>query len=516
MREWLIEFLSEYKAGFLAAQVLTILALFLLGLVFVLLVKGSINSFLSVVLAYPLGLSLYIVSGALLLVTDTGFQVSHILITICALLLLCYLTATIARRLESGKGRFRFDRGLFMRVTFPQPKHILIVFFTATAVALIACSGIFSVSIWNDSMYPYALYPRAIVSYGGLRREFNVFLTDVGLGSAIIGTLPYLFGFNETFGIQSALNLNFLIFFGYAIGQVVCERMDLKNSKSNFTKIMIIAGGLFLLMTAMPFVVVSKWAMSNMYFTEFLFICLYTACHAGKGMDDMLVLSVLTIMLSLMRMEGMIIALLAILSYAILGHRSRWLADRIVFPCIVIYGLYYARIFIFMFVDAPYTFLNEPKAAIQMAALIVLYIYLAFIRGRFFKLIDEHLKIVILVGLLLINLLLFVYDRSLYISDVQAFYYNLVHMSGWGVFPIFTVSAVVIIICCSLLDKKRPAFSYMDFFVISYVLITLAVSFARGDALQENVGDSGNRVLLQIVPTAMFAIIEHFIEVCRS
>nr|MCR5672746.1 hypothetical protein [Lachnospiraceae bacterium] len=36
--------------------------------------------------------------------------------------------------------------------------------------------------------------------------------------------------------------------------------------------------------------------------------------------------------------------------------------------------------------------------------------------------------------------------------------------------------------------------------VIGYILIVFAVSYGRGDSLTEYLGDSGNRVLLQVVP----------------
>ncbi|MBQ1525548.1 MAG: hypothetical protein IIZ75_00305, partial [Lachnospiraceae bacterium] len=203
-QEWLADFLSKFRAGYFIAQSLTVFALFLAGLCFVMLIKRRLESPVHVLLAYPAGLSLYLLSGVILLVTKQRFAAASLIITMLILMLLGYMVTSAV----SGTWRG------FAPV---KPSLLITVLIAAILVSIIACSGIFPVSLWNDSMYPYSLYPRAIVRYGYLKRKFNVFLTDVGLGSAVTGTLPWIFGFNETFGIQAALNLDFLIFFGFMV-----------------------------------------------------------------------------------------------------------------------------------------------------------------------------------------------------------------------------------------------------------------------------------------------------------
>ena len=200
-QEWLADFLGKFRTGYFIAQSLTVFVLFLLGLCFIMLIKRRLDSLVHVLLAYPAGLSLYVLSGVILLVIKQKFTAVNLVITVFILMLAGYIAASVVSGSYSG----------FAPV---KPSFLIPVLFAAILISLIACSGIFPVSLWNDSMYPYSLYPRAIVRYGYLKRKFNVFLTDVGLGSAVTGTLPWVFGFNETFGIQAALNLDFLIFFG--------------------------------------------------------------------------------------------------------------------------------------------------------------------------------------------------------------------------------------------------------------------------------------------------------------
>ncbi len=526
IQEWLADFLSKYRTGYFIAQSLTVFVLFLLGLCFILLVKRRIEGAVYVLLAYPAGLSLYVLSGVILLVTRQKFSAPHLILAMLLILLATYLGETVMT-------------GTFSGFAFQKPSLPVLILAAALLISLISCSGIFSVSLWNDSMYPYSLYPRAIVRYGYLRKKFNVFLTDVGLGSAVLGTLPYLFGFNETFGIQAALNLDFLIFFAAMVRWISGKKKGIDERKPGLIRNVTTLCGLFLLVTAMPFAIISRWAMSNMYFTEFLFICTGSALFFKKGSNpavkgnalnpagqdkdwrqteagDILLLSLLTTAMSFFRMEGMMIAAFVILSYTMIGLSGKLFALFSVLPCIVLYGLYYLRIFVIMTINAPYTFLNRTKALVQMAALVLLFLYLVLLQGRVKKSLTKHLKVIIIAGLTVGNAVLFFIDPALYTADLKAFYLNLTHMSGWGVFPVFVASALAVTVCCQISDGKKPAISYMDFISISYILITLGVSFARGDPLQENVGDSGNRVLLQIVPVLMFAVIEHLTECAEA
>ena len=68
---------------------------------------------------------------------------------------------------------------------------------------------------------------------------------------------------------------------------------------------------------------------------------------------------------------------------------------------------------------------------------------------------------------------------------------------------------------CFIASYKRGrafVYTYWDLCFISYMLTATAVSFARGDALRESIGDSGNRVMLQVILLAFFAAAEHILQ----
>ena len=551
MQEWIVNYLSEYRAEFFLAQMVTVLSLFLLGLLFVWL-SGKNWNMTGMLIAYPAGLSLYVLAGMLLLVGDLGFTVSHILIVLAVFLV---LTGFFGYRRIGIRGLWGGKK-----VSWELQKKLLMVLGAVLLIALISCSGILPVSLSNDSMYYYSLYPRALATYGELRRQFNVFLTDVGPGSALIGTLPYFFGFNETFGIQWAFNINFLIFYAYMM----------KRRTDSLAAALL---SLLLLGTAMPFFILSKWAMSNFYFMEYLMFCILTARElldnraeslpgqepengpeGGRNVSGILVLSVLTVMLSTLRMEGMVFTLFLVFAYSLLpGANTEMkaesktaiktnsvcsrLANQILLPCLVLHGLYFYRIFVQMEIIAAYTFLSKGKAVLELAAMVLLFVFLISkvkitkmenveftgknrnladtIRKMIGYLRDREMEVV-LIMLTLVNFILLLMDRSLYFENLKAFGRNLFHRSGWGVFPFVVCGVILLIALCLVLDRKKYTLSYMDFLVLGYLLITLAVSFARGDPMQESFGDSGNRVLMQIAPLLTYALCERLFGILNS
>jgi len=58
-----------------------------------------------------------------------------------------------------------------------------------------------------------------------------------------------------------------------------------------------------------------------------------------------------------------------------------------------------------------------------------------------------------------------------------------------------------------LIPKKSVKVNFFDITVICYILITIVTAWARGDDLGYSFGDSGNRVMMHIVPTLMFSIV---------
>ena len=519
MSDMIAAYIGTMSAGFFIKQVLAIFLLFLFGCLINLgLCKGEAK-LTEVLLGFPVGISVYSLVSFLLLVSGISFNVFSITGICSAVALICIIVLAV-----SG------TKNEVISV-----KYAVVCLITVLCIAVISTSGLLSVSISNDSLYYYDMYPHAITVNEGLRMQFNVFLTDVGQTSAILNTLPFMYGFNEGFGIQTFMNINTLFIVIYALygqAKVRCGRKTAVAATAMLTAFLI---------CSMPYIVMAKWAMSNGYFMNYMFICVYMAfCYApvkgdaaagaegevtGLSAGRGVIMGILFVMMSLLRMEGCIIALILVLCFSVFPYTNRQLFMYFILPVFAVSVLYDIRIFILMKIDAPYTFLTPKKALIQIAAIAVVSVYILFMRGRMLKIFDRYMGIVLPAGLILVNMLLFVRDRALFMENAKAFALNFSNQSGWGLFPMLIIGVYLMCVVVSFGrpedkgDKTisesivRSGFAYWDLCFVSYMLTAIAVSFARDDALRESIADSGNRVMLQVTLIAFFAAAVHVIGI---
>ena len=166
-------------------QILIILALFWSGCLFLTLWKNKMEIGWKILLSYPIGLSIWSLCGFLLLVTGVPFSLPYIGV----LYGLLFITSVILKwkRWDGIKTKYASGQLLFM----------ILLFLIIVAIAAIVCSGLIAVSISNDTVYYYSLYPQTLVKEGCYRTDYDVFLTDIGQITAIINTLPFFFGFDK-------------------------------------------------------------------------------------------------------------------------------------------------------------------------------------------------------------------------------------------------------------------------------------------------------------------------------
>ena len=524
--QWLFDLLSGYRAYFFT-QVAFEIIVYLLGIV--VLISSLIsdksdeksvknNMSLSAGLAFIVGMSLFVLTGYVLLIT--GIYYCTLSVTIPVLLLLLIFVLWGIKR-----------KSFVTVIRYIKPVHIVFVLATVVILACISASGMIAISVSNDSLYYFWQYPRAIVQYGGLRDQFDNFMTDTGIGAATIGTLPFLYGFGETFGIQEFFHLSFSIFLGKAMNDTLKKECpNLKGGKSICISIITV----LLFMTATPTYIISHWAMANMYFMELFFVGLYLMSQLGENGDCFIVSALILIFCSAMRMEGGIFILFLILAASLVCKDKKKLALSML-PVVILQSAFELKIFLMFNIDNPYLFLTPGKALIQFAAYIFVIIYLIIVSGRAEKIMGTYIAAAYMVVLVLVNIMLAVIDAKRYIANIRAFIGNLFGQSGWGIFPYVIIGSFAIVAVIKLtgsrqmclqktsekisvqssevsIDESKAGndFSRLTFWLFSalgFVLITLAVSFARGDEMYVDTGDSGNRVLLQIVPLLVFSLV---------
>jgi hypothetical protein len=115
-------------------------------------------------------------------------------------------------------------------------------------------------------------------------------------------------------------------------------------------------------------------------------------------------------------------------------------------------------------------------------------------------------------------MLLLVASPSHYIGNLAAFRANLFRQSGWGMLPYFVIAMTALLAAETVILRrsKSAVEDTSDKFnitlTVGFILIVLAASFGRGDVLAEEVGDSGNRVMLQVVPLVVMTYAELFLR----
>ena len=498
------QFLAQLGAPYFVRQFLVMLFLFIFGAI---LCDGfdteEGKGIKKAVLAFPAGISAFAVTAYAMLVIGIPYNTW----TVSA-----FILAEAAAAVFFGRRRFA------KHIEKKNIVHMLIALLVFDAVAIISLSGLAPVSISNDSMYFFRRYPDMIVYYGKLRDQFDFWLTDTGLGSVSIDTLPALFGFGETFGIREAFHIDFIVFFGMCIYD---------RAKNMFSKRgAYIAAAICTLVLAMstPFVILGHWALANMYFMELFFIAAYTVFDkAGSRLG---VSAIFLVALALLRIEGTIFVVWLVLVLALFADLSKQLVYLVMIPMTLLFGGYCLRIFVgFYVLDNIYLFLTPQKAVMLTGVMIATVVYLLFVEGRLKNRIRRYLPHVYIAALVAGNIMLFAVNSELYTGNLKAFAANLFRQSGWGMFPHFCIGAIALIILEYIIGmirkkevsgKEDTASSFDMTLTVGFLLIVIAASYGRGDVLAENVGDSGNRVMLQIVPLAVMTLSHRFLTIAAK
>ena len=466
---------------YMLRQTLTILLLYIGGYTLISLVKKEMDHRAHALLSYPLGISVFSVLGFLLLITGIRFNLLNILISYA-----CLTGIIMVYRVKSGRG-----------VAIPRLPYRLSLMIIPAAIA---ASGLLPQIISNDSVYYYSVYPSILVSDGFLSPALDKFLTDVGQTTAVLESLPFMAGFDETFGIQHFLSLNFVPLFFDAVYE--CTG---KDSKRLFRFTAAALCTLFLL-TSEPFIVLSSWILSNAYFMELFFIAfillIKTADEEKTAPEYDLILFFLIAMLIMCRMEGGVLVFVLSLCFSSTRISKGRMIRLFAIPLSVMELGYYVNLYFRMGVNPLYSFLDIRTAAIMAALIILLFVYIIFIRDR----LPKDLLPALILGLLLIgNTGLMIINRTRYLTNLKAFILNIRQGNGWGIFFIMIVS-YILIFAFECVRRRFKDISPEIFIPAALTLAIFGVCFARGGVLAVRTSDSGNRVLMEMTPLIVYSI----------
>lgn len=488
-------------------QTLSVLLLFLGGYIPLRIIKGKMSASRRLLLSYPLGISLFSVSGLLLLITGIRFDLKDVIIVWGIIII-----GVIVYGRTHGKDK-RLDAGGDDVVNI-NPKSVLVPILII-GIAFISCSGLIPQIVSNDSVYYYSVYPSILSSEGYLSASLDKFLTDVGQATAVLESLPFLMGFDESFGIQHFLNFNFIALFFAAVYEAA-EGKEGEESGFEKGRILFAAAVTLFLLTSEPFIVMSTWILSNAYYMELMFIAFFLIYRWNREKepdpDYDFTLFFIIAMLTMCRMEGGVMVTVMAAAASTLPMEKGRLIKIFWVPLAVLITGYYVNLFLKMGVNPLYSFLDIKSALLMGMMILALLVYIILIRE---KLPAPYLAPGILGALTAGNLLLLLVNHERYITNLRAFISNIRAGNGWGIFFIMILiyTGLFIYECIRRRFKNLP---FRAFFPAAMALTVIAVCFARGGVLAVRTSDSGNRVLMELTPVIIFSVAAFFAESRRD
>ena len=501
LETFVTDYLAKNAGVYYIRQLIVICCLFVFGaLVCDALLRKDEPWVMRALLAYPVGISAFCITAYIMLVAGIPYN----RLSVCAAIIAEAAFAIIINRRSYAEKPSR------VRI-----KHMLTAAAVLIVAGAVATSGYIGVSISNDTMYYFRRYPDAIVHFGGLKESFDFFLTDTGLGSVAIDTLPALFSFNESFGIRELFQMDFVALFAMCVYDR--SKRYLSGNNRVIAAVLITA----VLAVSTPFVILGHWALANMYFMEMFFIVAYRLVSAP---DDKIGAELLMLVaLALFRIEGTLFVVWLVICVSIFTKLGKKLALFGVLPMAVLFSGYCFKIFVqFYLYDNIYHFLTPQKAVMLICMMICAGIFTAFIQPRLPGKISKYLPLLAIFAMILGNAALLILNSTLYIGNLKAFAANLFRQSGWGMLPHLVIAMTVFLVIeygirfIKNHDTMDPTNHFNITMLIGFILITVAASYGRGDVLDEAVGDSGNRVLLQVVPIVVMTFGELFMGLIKD
>lgn len=478
---------------YMLRQILTILGLFTAGLILLRLIRKKPDPGWEILLSFPLGLSVYSVLGFFLLLCGIRFNALSVIIAWIVLIagvIIYGLKCKNTEKKEAEKAPVLKEAGV-----------LAAAYIGAALIAVVASSGLLTQYVTNDSVYYYSMYPSILVHDGFISLSLDRFLTDVGQTTAIVQCLPFLFGFDESFGLQHFMNFNFILIFFTALYESFRDRF--KNKALLYA---LSVAGTLLLVSFEPFIVLSKWVLSNVYFMEFFFLVFYLSIKADReevtGAKLYFPIFFLTAFLAMSRMEGGVLVFVLAVTVSVLKLEDKDLFICFALPLALTELWYYGMLYLKVGVDPLYSFLDIKTALLMTGMIAALVVYIIFIRKR---LPLKAVPFLLTGGLVIANLGLLFINRERYITNLKAFILNIRQGNGWGIFIMMFVIYGILLIY-GLYKHAAKGIPVSLFLPAVFALTVILVCFARGGVLAVRTSDSGNRVLMEMVPLVIYSV----------
>lgn len=503
-------------------QLAALCIMWMIGVVFLLLIRTVLSDPMVILLSFPTGLCLWVFSSFFLLMSEIPYTVP----AVAVILLAVYVVLFFLRRRASGRqlpgkafpGRENASSthglSLFLSCNFPMLSVLL-------GAMLLCSTGIVYVFLSYDSYFYFINYGNALTvlkNFADIVGSNSFTLTNIGQFLPLVNSYAFFWGLDQSFQIQAFLTFNILVCFFY--GSLRLFGRNLSAKKALFFSALLT----LFLASSTCFVILSSWVLANMYCMVYLFLIVFLVeLTCGQDTPEInILISMFLTALTLLRKDGIIFAAFLCVWIALRNIRSKKAQLVIFLPAAIVelWWLFYVRIVLNASVgQAVYSSVTNNKniflviAAIVAACLYILLVHpflqhlfqirLSFPQGETLLL---YLGMIGLIGLLTLR------DWNFIADNVDMTIRNmLLFPSIWGISAVMYAALVVI----TMLHKHfwdKDTFLWLGYIILNF----LSYSMVDSKWFWVNWDDSYMRVFLQIIPVIVFICAKKLSELLRT
>lgn len=432
------------------------------------------NRWVKLALAYPAGVFVWMCASIICLLVGIPYN--------------AYVMGTVL--VVGNIGLVILLKDLFDIETFIRDCGLFLV------LALILSSGLARNIVGNDTTFYNENYGYWLVEEGGLGENLLVSMTATGLATPSLCSYFKMWNVDNIYLAQNIFRCVFVLFFYKAI-EMVCT--------SKKKRILAVIGTL-LLVSSPAYSLVGSWIISNSFMMfEMLMLAVFLYDLAQDKKEYLWLTMLVTFVVSFTRVEGAMISLFMVVCALVLNIQKRYI-NFIILPSIVGQTVYQLLCMKFM-KDVPNElFVSTQSVVILIAFMVLVFVLVQVLDLKCFQAIKRKLGFIIVAIGVLGTAGLCVLDYEKYAYNLKMTLTNITYLGktgSWGMMPLLFA------VCIFLIIRKLHYEQYWDTMWIAYFVLILAICWSRESVLRVSLADSGNRILIQILPIFVMALMVH-------
>lgn len=517
-------------------QALALLALFMVGYLFLKVIQHHLSEVWICLLAFPTAVCLWCFCSEFLLLADFTYRFLRVCFLIGAGTLACYLfrrarhipiqpVAFSTENNASADGAISAGSALTSaRTQVLTLSRILAIVF---GICCLVSTGWTYVIFNYDSYFYFSDYGKGLtllMSYKDIVSENSFVLTNIGQFLPLVSSYMTYFGLDSGAPVLGFFIINLYAAFGTAVFEQTRSRFGAKRAVcyAGFSTLLLATCSIFFLYT--------HWVLSNTYIMFYLFFLFYLGKEHWKvpSVDRALLICLYALAVTMLRKDGLVVICLVFVCYSVRKLYPSWILALLFLPSAVyqFFYIYWLRHVIYARTTLAFgtSLLSDNFMKLLLLGVTATFLYLLLLH----LLAERILKKYLAHGLTLFLVAAFCWflskNLSVSIDFIDAWLRNL---SGFGFG--FSILQILLLITLVLIVNHMPGmgtsnafigsgdsgvpvkikpskmrYEYAWFFIVGNILITMIIYRHKGN-LEVGIDNSGLRSLYQIIPVFYYA-----------